>query len=183
MSMFGPPQWRPRIHKLMLDPVRSAVEIVLDDIVAALPVVGGTLTRLQESWTGAEICLVLDAADVQSGDPDANELLRSGAILNAAHHPQVSFRGHVARPAFDGRFEITGIVTFRDSQLPLTFDAQDLGERAGAHRISASATLRPPPCRSSARATWNPWNLMPPTAVEIVLHAEWLSVQDPMPAA
>jgi polyisoprenoid-binding protein YceI len=182
MYASGPARWQP--HKYILDPVRSVVEVRIGDIVAAVPVVGGTLTSLRDSWRGAWICVMVDVADVHAGDPDTNALLRSEKILDAANYPHAVFRGHIA-PDIAGQWnddmEISGALSFRGAELPLTFAAQYVGERAGAHRFAARAVLRRPPCRIGARV--NIGNFNGNAAVEVIIHTEWMASEDPLPAA
>ena len=182
MHVSEQPRWRP--HKFNLDPVRSLLELRIGDIVAAIPVAGGTLTCLRNTWRGAWMCVMAEVADVDAGDPDTNALLRSENIFDVANYPHAVFRGRIATRVagqWNDDVDISGVLSFRGADLPLTFAAQYDGECAGAHRFAAQAVLRRPPCRIGARV--NIGNLNGKAAVEVILHTEWMASEDPLPAA
>ena len=179
--LFNPPGRRYGFRKLMLDPVRSAVELRLGGMVAALPALGGTMRRpVSDSWEDAELTIVLDAGGVETGDPRRNEHIRSLDALDVANHPQMRFRGCIARRPASVTLEVRGLLTFRGQYVPVILEADCPDESAGAHRLFARGVLASP----QQLVSFQQYAGFDDTSrVEIVIQSEWLETSDPMPAA
>lgn len=181
--LFNPPGRGYGLRKLMLDPVRSAVELRLGGVVAALPALGGTMRRPSaDSWVNAELTIVLDAAGVETGDPLRNEQLRSVDALDAGNHPHMRFTGSIARRSASVMLEMRGLLNFRGRYVPLVLAASCLGARDDAHRFLARGTIAPPQ-RRGPHPTTDRHGTYSRSNIEVVVHAEWLETSDPIPAA
>jgi len=186
MVVFGPPQWQYRTREWVLDCGRSTVELVFDGMTATLIPVAGMLSRPSGSWAGASLSVVLDATRVRRGDDRADARLRAGSGLDADRHPHIRWQGHIVRPALDGTFELSGLLTFRGTHQPLILEGAEVDGGERVQRLTARARLAPPPCRVDRSRASAAWDILGPPAVEIVAHLEWVPVtetDDPLPAA
>lgn len=171
-------------QKLMLDPVRSAVEIQVGEIVAGLPVLGGIVRRpLADSWVNAEVTLALDAGNIETGNPRWNERLRSFRAFDAANHPHIRFQGSILRRETSLQLELHGRLAFKTQVVPLVMDARCLGERAGAHRLLAQCTITAHQSAITCNARAGEGDDGGLERMGIVIHSEWIETSDPVPAA
>lgn len=182
--LFNPPGRRYGFRTLMLDPVRSAVELRLGGMVAALPALGGTMRRpVSDSWEDAELTIVLDAGGVETGDARRNEHIRSLDALDVANHPQMRFRGCIARRPASVTLEVRGLLTFRGQYMPVILEADCRDGSTGAHRLLARGMLALPQQLVSFQPYDRARGHNDSSRVEIVIQSEWLETSDPMPAA
>lgn len=173
----------PGTHKLMLDPVRSAIEVRAHGIVAALPALGGTLRRRSsDTWVSAEMSLLLDPGNIEAGDPESNACLRSTSAFDVANHPHIRFKVRIVRRPASLQLEIHGTMEFKGHEVPLVMDVRCLGEREGARRLLARGVAIPcegvVACRREGGREYTG-----PERVEVVVHSEWIETPDPVSAA
>lgn len=182
MTQFQSDRW-PGSHKLMLDTLRSAVEVRAGGFVIAVAVLGGTMRRRSpETWVDAEMTILLDAANIETGDPTWNEDLRSSAMIDTVNHPDIRFHGKITRCPASAQLELHGTLEFKRRPIPLAMEVRCLGERAGA-RLIARGLVVP----YSRELAWVPHGGRPefgsPEGVEVVVHLEWVESADPVPVA
>jgi polyisoprenoid-binding protein YceI len=91
--------------------------------------------------------VTIDAASIDTHQPDRDAHLRSGDFLDVEEYPTLHFVSTAVRPSGeDGHFEVDGDLTIRDVTKPVTLDVEFLGwsddpwsgERAG---FSASTEI------------------------------------------
>jgi polyisoprenoid-binding protein YceI len=70
----------------------------------------------QESWVEATV----DAASIDTGDPDRDAHLRSADFLDVDRFPHIRYHSTSVRPVGD-KWEVSGDLTLRDVTRPVTF--------------------------------------------------------------
>lgn len=184
MTQFGSPSRWPGSQKLMLDPVRTAVEVRAGAIVAAVPALGGILRRPSaDTWLNAEMIVMLDAGNIETGDPRWNERLRSLGVSGNGNPPQIRFVGSVVPAPTNLQLELRGSLEFQRQIIPLAMEVRCRGERAGAFRLPAQGMLTPEADATSCNVCAGEGDVDTPGRMKIVIHAEWIETCDPMPAA
>ena len=166
----------------MLDPVRSAVEVRVGGIVAGLPALGGMLRRPSaETWLDAEMTVLLDAGNLETGDPRWNDRLRLLRAFGIANHPHIRLVGIIGSPTTSVHLELRGTMEFKGQVVPLLMEVHCLDERAGARRLLVEGAVttqeRVLLCEVDAADDRRLERM------DIVIHAEWIETSDPMPAA
>ena len=69
----------------------------------------------------------IDAATLYTGIPKRDEHLRSEDFLDAANHPQITFKSVKAEGAGSNRFRVTGALAIRGITRQITFEAEYFG--------------------------------------------------------
>ena len=144
-----------------LDPAHTSVEISVRHMMVAT--VRGRLRPLRgELHLDAEdpyksfVDVELDAASVDTGNPDRDKHLRSADFLDTEHHPTITFRSTEVRDEGDGTYVITGDLTLKNETRPVTLQTEVGGvirDPFGNDRIGFSATGTID--RSEFGLTWN----------------------------
>jgi polyisoprenoid-binding protein YceI len=70
----------------------------------------------EQSWVGATV----DAASIDTGDPDRDAHLRSGDFLDVDRFPHLRYHSTSVRPVGD-KWEVAGELTIRDVTQPVMF--------------------------------------------------------------
>jgi polyisoprenoid-binding protein YceI len=98
----------------------------------------------------------IETASLSTGHDDRDAHLRSGDFFDVEHYPTITFRSTAVRPIADGRWEVVGDLTVRDTTRPVTlqvdFDGADVSP-LGDERIGFSATTDVD--REDFGLTWN----------------------------
>jgi polyisoprenoid-binding protein YceI len=116
--------------------------------------VSGTI-ELAEDPTESTVEIILQAASVDTGNPERDEHLRSPDFFDVATYPEIRFRSTSIQPDED-RWTVTGDLAVRDAIHPVTLTVEFLGvaidpwgnPKAG---FSASGELN----REDWGLTWN----------------------------
>jgi polyisoprenoid-binding protein YceI len=84
----------------------------------------------------------IDAASIDTKEPQRDEHLRSADFLDAANHPQITFESTSVQPVSTEHFKVTGNLTIRGVTKPVTLDTEFLGRQKdpwGGERAGFSA--------------------------------------------
>lgn len=79
----------------------------------------------EQSWVGATV----DAASIDTGDPDRDAHLRSADFLDVDRFPQIRYHSTSVRPVDDkwDKWEVSGDLTLRDVTRPVVFVVEFCG--------------------------------------------------------
>jgi polyisoprenoid-binding protein YceI len=143
-----------------IDDVHSGVQFSVKHLVVAslrghFRRFGGVLALDEADLTRSKVEVSIEAASVDTGNPQRDANLRSAGFLDAEQHPTISFRSTLIEQAGDG-YKIAGDLTIRGITKEVVLDAQLGGfvvdprglRRAG---FSARASLQ----RSEFGMVWN----------------------------
>ena len=122
------------VRHLMVSKVRGHFSKFSGTIVVADPPEGSTVT--------AEI----DAASIDTKEPNRDAHIRTADFLDVEHHPTISFEGGHPVPKGGNEFSLPGQLTIRGVTKPITLDCEytgvivhpQMGTRLG---LSASADI------------------------------------------
>lgn len=116
---------------LAVDPAHSSIEAVVRHLVIAK--VRGRFTSFgglvhvaedpMQSW--AEV--TIDAASIDTGEPDRDEHLRSADFLDVKRYPTIEFRTTFLSKTGRGRFQAGGDLTMRGSTHPVVVECEYRG--------------------------------------------------------
>jgi polyisoprenoid-binding protein YceI len=116
---------------LAVDPAHSSIEAVVRHLVIAK--VRGRFTSFgglvhvaedpMQSW--AEV--TIDAASIDTGEPDRDEHLRSADFLDVKRYPTIEFRTTFLSKTGRGRFQSGGDLTMRGSTHPVVVECEYRG--------------------------------------------------------
>lgn len=108
--------------------------------------------RIEDSTVAVDI----EAASVDTANPDRDAHLRANDFLGSDQHPALRFRGVVVEPAAGGRWLVRGDLTIRGVTRPVALDTEfggGLTDPWGNARVAffASTTIN----REDWGITWN----------------------------
>lgn len=100
---------------------------------------GGTIHLDRQRPESSRVEFSVDAASIDTRQPDRDAHLRSGDFFDVANHPVIRFESTSVRPLSGTRYQVEGTFSLRGVIKPLTLEveyfgiAKDprLGERAG----------------------------------------------------
>jgi polyisoprenoid-binding protein YceI len=142
-----------------IDPGHSSITITARHLMVSK--VRGTLgfegtihidERPDESWVEVSI----DAATVNTGNPQRDEHMRSGDFLDVENHPKIEFRSTKTEVEGDYRLAVHGDLTVRGITRPVELDVEYLGiftDPWGNTRAGFTATAEVD--REQWGMTWN----------------------------
>lgn len=115
----------------VLDPAHTTIEAVarhlmLTKVRGRFGEFSGTIHIDQDparSWAEATIV----AASIDTGSPDRDDHLRSPDFLDAATHPELTFKSTSVKHNKANSFEVTGDLTIRGVSNPITLDVEVQG--------------------------------------------------------
>lgn len=145
----------------LIDPTHSRIGFVARH--AMVTKVRGAFTEVEASGylhaedpTRSTLEAVIQAASIDTGNPDRDTHLRSGDFLDVEHHPEITFTSTAIEQVEDTRFRVSGDLTIRGLTRPVTLDAELAGPATdpfGSQRLGleARATIK----RKDWGLTWN----------------------------
>src|SRR5436190_4839842 len=104
----------------------------------------------------SRVSATIEAASIDTGNPDRDAHLRSADFFDAEHFPALSFASTNVRRVGDDELELTGDLTIRDVTHPITLKGEFSGpvkDPWGARR--AGFTLNGEIDREAFGLTWN----------------------------
>ncbi len=169
-----------------VDPAHTSVEFSVRHM--AITTVRGRFEKVEGSvdlkdGRLTEMRASIQAASVNTREPQRDEHLRSADFFDAANYPQLEFRSTRIEPRGEGRYLVVGDLTMRGQTHPveLTAEVTDvITDPYGQKRvgISAEGTLR----RSQWGLTWNATleagRLLVADQVRIAVEVEATEVQE-----
>jgi polyisoprenoid-binding protein YceI len=145
-----------------IDPAHSAAEfavrhMMISSVKGHFARVTGTLTYDEIDLAHSTVVASIEAASIETRDPQRDTHLRSADFLDVEHFPQLTFRSTRIGPIRAGEFEMIGDLTIRGVTLPVRFTAQGPSlptkDPWGNLRIAVSATTQIN--RKEFGLTWN----------------------------
>lgn len=142
-----------------IDPSHSNVEFVARHLLSK---VRGRFTGFEGAITIADdpsrssVEATIDAASVDTGNPDRDAHLRNPDFLDVEQHPTLSFRSTSVADDGDGRYQVDGDLRIRGFTRPVTLELEYLGwsdDPQGGKRAGFSASTEID--RHDFGATWN----------------------------
>jgi polyisoprenoid-binding protein YceI len=118
--------------------------------------VKGTLVSPEETARGGELDITIDAASIDTREPQRDAHLRSADFFDVERFPTLRYRSRQVIPSGENRFRVIGDLTIRDVTREVVLDVTSHGtatdpwggQRAG---FEAAATIK----RSEFGLTWN----------------------------
>lgn len=117
-----PTQWQ-------IDPAHSAAHFSVRHLMISN--VRGEFTKLSGSavlnptdQTKSSVEITIDAASINTREPQRDEHLRSPDFLDVAKYPTLTFRSKRVQPLGPEEFKVTGDLTIRGVTKEITFDIQ-----------------------------------------------------------
>jgi polyisoprenoid-binding protein YceI len=107
--------------------------------------IGGTLEFDQRRPELASAEVSIAAGTLWSGEPERDAHLRSEDFLDVERHPTIHFRSTQVEPVARNEYRVTGDLTIRGVQRPVTLDVRYLGQCRSPFddtRIGFTATTR-----------------------------------------
>jgi len=105
----------------------SARHMMVTEVRGHFKNVRGSLVFDEEHPASSAVEVVIDARSLWSGEPDRDAHLRSADFLDVERHPEIRFRGRVARTAGALDWKVDGELTIRGVTRPATLDVHYLG--------------------------------------------------------
>ncbi|PFG73728.1 YceI family protein [Tepidiforma thermophila] len=119
----------PATSTWVIDPAHSSIEFAVKHMV--ITTVRGTFSRFEADLDIDETDLArsraafrIDAASIDTRQPDRDNHLRSADFFDVANHPTITFSTTNIERTGAGTYRITGDLTIRGTTRPVTFDAE-----------------------------------------------------------
>ncbi len=130
-----------------IDPAHTTVEFAvrhmgISTVKGRFKGVSGTV-QTDEDGQLVAVEATLDAASIDTGEPQRDQHLRSADFLDADKHPQITFRSTRVEPLGDHRYAVEGDLTIRGVARPVRFEVEatdPVTDPWGMRRAAASAS-------------------------------------------
>ncbi len=114
-----------------IDPSHTSVEFAVRHMAIAtvrgrFRSVSGTVETAEDGAL-RQVEATIEAASVDTGEPQRDAHLRSADFFDADRHPYLTFRSTSIRPRQGGRYEVTGDLTIRGQTRPVTLEVETVG--------------------------------------------------------
>mgnify|MGYP005854570399 CR=1 FL=1 len=144
-----------------IDPVHTNVEFAVRHLMVAtvrgrFNSVAGTILLDEDDITRSSVAVQIDAASIDTREPQRDQHLRSPDFLDVAQFPTITFQSKRIEPRSDGRYSVIGDLTIRGVTREVVLDASLDGrvkDPWGNERLAVSAqtTIN----RKDFGASWN----------------------------
>lgn len=155
-------QTQPRtVTAWQIDPAHTNVEFAVRHLMVAtvrgrFNRVTGTILLDEEDVTRSSVSVQIDAASIDTREPQRDQHLRSPDFLDTAQFPTITFQSRRIEPRPDGRYNVVGDLTIRGVTREVVLDAGLDGrvkDPWGNERLAVSAQTRIN--RKDFGASWN----------------------------
>lgn len=145
-----------------IDPVHSVAEfkvkhMMISNVKGHFPKVTGKLTLNESDLGKSYVEASIDAASLETRDPQRDAHLKSADFLHVEKFPALSFKSTSIRLVRDGELSIEGDLTIRGTTRRVTFDVEGptppTKDPWGNTRVAVSATTKIN--RKDFGLTWN----------------------------
>jgi polyisoprenoid-binding protein YceI len=114
-----------------IDPVHSQVSFVVRHMVVAkvrgkFNKFSGTI-QVAENHQDSKVEATIDAASIDTGEPNRDTHIRSADFLDVEHYPEITYRSTRVRPADGDKWDVTGQLTIRDVTRDVTLSVEFCG--------------------------------------------------------
>lgn len=116
----------------------------------------GTLVFDEQNPAATEIDVAIEAASIDTREPQRDDHLRSADFFDAANHPRLTYRATGAEKIGEARYRVSGNLTIRGTTRPVDLDVEYAGgaqDPWGNQRVGFSA--RASVNRKDFGLTWN----------------------------
>jgi len=144
-----------------IDPAHSSVDfavrhLMISKVRGTLRVTSGEIVTPAGRHIPTSIKATIDAASVNTREPDRDNHLRSADFLDVERFPTIEFRSTSITPKNDRQFVVFGDLTLHGVTKPVTLEAEFEGQGTdpwGKSRVAYSATTKIN--RKDFGLTWN----------------------------
>ncbi|MEV0162488.1 YceI family protein [Nonomuraea fuscirosea] len=124
-----------------IDPAHSrfgfvARHAMVTKVRGSFPVVEAAARLDTTDPSASTVRVRLDAAGVDTGNPQRDGHLRTGDFLDAAAHPHITFTSSAVKHVGDARFEVTGALTIRGVTREITVPIEFTGTAVDAQGLT-----------------------------------------------
>lgn len=114
-----------------IDPAHSAVGFSIRHLFSRVP---GRYTKFEggivvdrDDYSKSSVRVSIDAASIDTNEPDRDKHLRSEVFFDVARHPKITFQSTRVKQAGPNKLSVEGDLTLRGSTRPVTLDVDILG--------------------------------------------------------
>ena len=142
-------QTQPRtVSTWQIDPAHSHVEfavrhMMVSTVKGRFAVRSGAIQLDEADLTRSSVEVIIDAASIDTGEPQRDAHLRSRDFLDVEAFPTITYRSRRVEPLEGGRFRVIGDLTIRDVTREVALDTIMAGRMRdpwGNERTGFSAT-------------------------------------------
>lgn len=119
----------------------SARHLMVAKVHGGFPTWSGTLEFDPDTMTGSAD-VSIDAASIETKEPDRDTHLKSADFLDVANHPKITFKSTKVEKKGKDEYALSGDLTIRGTTLPVTLDVEYAGtvkDPWGGERVGFSA--------------------------------------------
>lgn len=87
----------------------------------------GSITASKEDFSDARYNMIIQVPSIDTGVEMRDDHLRSSDFFDAEQHPQMTFRSNTSKKVGDGKYKVTGNLTFNGVTKPVTLDVTHRG--------------------------------------------------------
>jgi polyisoprenoid-binding protein YceI len=106
----------------------SARHAMVTKVRGAFQEVQGTGYLDEEDPSKSHVELTIEAASIDTGNPDRDNHLRSNDFLAMAEHPRITFKSTEVQRVDQSHYRVTGDLTIRGVTRPVTIDFEFTGQ-------------------------------------------------------
>jgi polyisoprenoid-binding protein YceI len=144
-----------------IDPQHSTVgfkvrHMMISNVKGDFRKFSGTVSYDPQSPLAAEINISIDAASINTGEPQRDDHLRSADFFDVAKHPELTFKSKRVTPSGEDNFKVAGDLTIHGVTREVTLTVEttpQVKDPWGGTRFGASATAKIN--RKDFGLTWN----------------------------
>ncbi len=162
MTALATPQTATSTTTWNIDPVHSVAEfkvkhMMISNVKGQFTALQGTLTHSENSPTESHIEVTVDAASINTRDPQRDAHLKSADFFDVEKFPTLSFKSTRVSRVGDGELSVAGDLTMHGVTRPVVFAVEGPSAPAkdpwGNTRMGVSATTKIN--RKDFGLTWN----------------------------
>jgi polyisoprenoid-binding protein YceI len=122
------------LEKWKFDPVHSSVSfsvrhLMISRVHGSFKIWSGSLETDEANPANSKLEASLDAASIDTKEPQRDEHLRSADFFDAANHPKITFESTSVEKVDSEHFKVSGNLTIRGVSKPVTLDTEHFGRQ------------------------------------------------------
>ncbi|MEX0685093.1 MAG: YceI family protein [Balneolales bacterium] len=115
------------LQKWAIDPTHTEVQIkvkhlVISTVTGSFKEFSGDVQSQEDDFDGAEINFTIDAASIDTNNPDRDAHLRSDDFFGVEKYPEIKFTDGELKKVSDGDYKLTGNLTIKEETKEVTLD-------------------------------------------------------------